>query len=287
MELLYSLKEQTKIIRWKYRRWQTANQYGRKMLENTPIVIGNAIPKAGSHLIHQVLLGLTKIGPFVDPGFPPLNRWEDNRKLDQAHVMKNIRRLSSGDLAYGYIASKEPYLTELTRKGIALIFIYRDPRDVVVSAVKYGMVVNPDHTMHDYYINHLKTDEERYNAVIKGVTEPGYEMDGVRGRFQKYSGWLHNPAVLTVKFEDLIQEREASLEKILEYLEEHNFQSGLNRKDAITAIMESMDPKRSGTFRKGLPGAWRKSFSQPNIDVFKECAGDILAQYGYEMDNNW
>ena len=47
----------------------------------TPSVLGNAMPKSGSHLINQVVQGLTRLGPFVNPGFPPVNRDEVNEKL--------------------------------------------------------------------------------------------------------------------------------------------------------------------------------------------------------------
>jgi hypothetical protein len=74
----HSLKHQLKVIRWKIRRRQVAWKWGSKIVSGTPAVLGNAMPKSGSHLIIQVLQGLTRVGPFVNPGFPPVNRTEDN-----------------------------------------------------------------------------------------------------------------------------------------------------------------------------------------------------------------
>ena len=71
-------------MRYQGRRWAVALRYGPGSLDRLPAVLGNAMPKSGSHLIIQVLQGLTRIGPFVNPGYPPVNRGEDNRKLQRS-----------------------------------------------------------------------------------------------------------------------------------------------------------------------------------------------------------
>ena len=75
------------------------------------------MPKSGSHLIIQVLQGLTKIGPFVNPGFPPVNRWRGQRKLPDSHVLANIQRMRPGDIAYGYMQAPEPFIVRPDRPG--------------------------------------------------------------------------------------------------------------------------------------------------------------------------
>ena len=67
-----------KLLRWKMRRYQAMLHWGSGELQRMPVVIGNSMPKSGSHLIIQILEGLPKIGPFVNPGVPPLNRDEEN-----------------------------------------------------------------------------------------------------------------------------------------------------------------------------------------------------------------
>jgi hypothetical protein len=49
----------------------------------------------------------------------------------------------------------------------------------------------------------------------------------------------------------------------------------------------SIDPQRSPTFRSGKAGGWRKQFSPENKQLFKEVAGDLLIQLGYERDHGW
>ena len=287
-DFYYSLKERLKIIRWHVRRAVAALRYNRQTLNDMPILLGNAIPKSGSHLIIQILEGLTKLGPFVDTGFPPVNRWEDNRKLPPDAVLANINRMRSGDISYGYVHCKEPFIEVLTADERATIFVYRDPRDMVVSAVKYATDMNLEHGMHEYFSKHLKTDEERINVVIQGKQdEPSLEYSDISTRYENYLGWLDQPSVLCLRFEDLILNREETLGQILDYLSTRGFTLKVSRAEAVSILIQSLNPKRSGTFRKGQPGGWKENFTPENVKNFKQVTGDLLVRLGYEKDDNW
>ena len=92
------------IIRLKSGRWQArwrsaaCARWGSETCEDTPSVLGNAMPKSGSHLINQVVQGLIRLGPFVNPGFPPVNRDEVNDKLPDEEVLANL----NPDAVWGY-----------------------------------------------------------------------------------------------------------------------------------------------------------------------------------------
>ena len=287
MNLYYSSKHQLKILRWHFRRYQAAKKWGKEMLNSTPAVVGNAMPKSGSHLIIQVLQGLTQLGPFINTGFPPLNRTEDNRKLDESEILNNIRRMKPGDITYSYLAAKKPFISELTKPGRATIFVYRDPRDMIVSHVFYATQIHEGHGMHDYYTKELSTMEERINAAIEGVDKPGYELSPILAKYEANLGWFKVPQVLCLRFEDLILNQETALGQILDYLEKFNFHPNTDRDRAIKTLQEAIAPHRSGTFRKGKPGNWREYFTQANIALFKEKTGDLLIRMGYEKDDNW
>ena len=287
MNIGYKLKEQLKILRWQGRRAAVAMRWGGKALQAAPAVLGNAMPKSGSHLIIQVLHGLTRIGPFVNPGFPPVNRSEDNSKQPDSFVLRSIQRMHSGDIAYGYVHARQPFLTALTHPGRATLFVYRDPRDMVVSHVFYATQMHPGHGMHQYYNETLHTMEARIQAAIQGVEEPGAELSPIRAKYENYLGWLDQPQVLSLRFEDLILQREAALGEILDYLESCGFTPRIERSQAIAALAEAITPKKSGTFRKGKPGNWREHFTPANKAFFKEQAGDLLIRLGYENDANW
>ena len=141
--------------------------------------------------------------------------------------------------------------------------------------------------MHEYYTTELDSIEERINAAIRGVDEPGAELSGIRSKYDAYLGWLETPQVLCLRFEALILERQQALGKILDYLATRGFMPSVPRDAAITALAEAIQPKKSGTFRKGQPGNWREHFTAENIAVFKQHTGDLLTRLGYEQNEEW
>jgi hypothetical protein len=96
--MLPNLKHTLKSIRYRLRRAQAARRWGVDRLAAMPAVLGNAMPKSGSHLLFQVLAGLVELGPFVDPGYPPVNRGEDNRKLADAAVLHAVNDMQPGEI---------------------------------------------------------------------------------------------------------------------------------------------------------------------------------------------
>jgi hypothetical protein len=270
-----SFKHSLKRLRWQARRAGAAMQWGSGALASTPVVFGNAMPKSGSHLINQVLQGLTRIGPFVNP------------RLPEKEILAGIQSMRPGDIAYGYILAKEPFLSALSAPGRATIFVYRDPRDMIISHIFYATEMHDEHWMHQYYTETLHTMEERINAAIEGVQEPGSELTPVRQRYAGYSGWLSQPEVLSMRFEDLILDRATAFNCLLDYLEQRGYVPKKDRRASVETLSQAIIPKKSGTFRKGKPGNWQDYFTEENKTFFKEKTGDLLIQLGYEKDDNW
>lgn len=287
MNSYYTTKHWIKFFRWRARRASTALRWGIKNLQNAPIVFGNAMPKSGSHLISQVLQGLPNLGPFVNPGFPPVNRNEYNIKLPEQEILVKIKRMRPGDIAYGYVHAREPFISALTEAGRANLFIYRDPRDMIISHIFYATEIYSGHWMHKYYTENLNTMEERIYAAIVGVDVPGSELTPIYERYTKYLGWLECGNVLSLRFEDLILNREVTLSLILDYLRDRGLALTISHQEAIEILNQAIEPKKSGTFRKGKPGNWREHFTEANKAVFKRKTGDLLIRLGYERDNDW
>jgi hypothetical protein len=252
-----------------------------------PVVLGNAMPKSGSHLIIQVLHGLTNLGPFVNTGFPPVNRSEDNQKLSPRAVLDNIQNMLPGDISYGYVHARAPFIDALTGPDRATIFVYRDPRDMIVSHVFYATEMHKGHGMHPYYTKVLASTEERIDAQIFGVEEPGNELSGIRTKYDAYTPWLIQPGVLCLRFEDLILYQDETMGKILDYLSRSGFTARVSNKNAIESLKSAIAPRKSGTFRKGEPGNWREYFTQDNVKHFKDATGDLLVRLGYEQSMDW
>ena len=249
-------------------------------------MIGNAMPKSGSHLLHQIFLGLTQIGPFVDPGMPPITRSQSNQNLMQKKVLDNIAQLRAGDIAYGYFQAQPEYMKVLSRENIASIFVTRDPRDVLVSHVFYATEMYAGHGMHAYY-NELPNMEARLNAAILGVDKGQYQLSGIRSKYEAYMGWFSTPRVEKVQFEALLLDQKRSLERIISFLISRGWNLALDKERAITSLVQAIRPKQSGTFRGGRVGDWQKHFSDDNKRVFKKATGDLLQTLNYEKTNQW
>ncbi len=292
--MYYQAKHFLKRIRYHIRRAQAARRWGAGNLQRTPAVLGNAMPKSGSHLIIQILEGLTEVGPFVNPGFPPVNRFEDNRKLSDAQTLAATRAMRPGDIRYGYLQAREPFISALAEPGRATVFVYRDPRDWVISQVFYATDMHAGHMLHEYYRS-LPTMEARINAAIEGIQRDpsGFQnLEGLRApsvveRYSHYVGWLDVPEVLCLRFEDLIENRESTIEDVLKYLEIFDFRSSIPKKRAVEVLAKGIAPRKSGTFRKGKPGNWREHFTEGNVARFKAVAGELVERLGYGEDGNW
>jgi hypothetical protein len=287
MSNLLRLKNSAKKLRWKIRRTAVGIRWGLSKMHQAPIVIGNSMPKSGSHLIIQVLEGLTRVGPFVDTGMPPLNRHIDNSVLSNRDILKRIDELQCGDIAYSYLKASDEFINALTRPGSASIFIYRDPRDMIVSHVFYATDLNPRHSMHEYYSRELSSMEERINAAILGVVSEDHPLSDILHKYSSYLDWLDLKDSLSIRFEDLILYRDQTLGRILDYLSTRGYISDLPKETVINNMKDSIQPKKSGTFRKAKPGNWREYFTGKNIDTFKAKTGDLLIKMGYESDRNW
>jgi len=284
MRIYYRVKRFLKVGRLQYRRWLASRSWGRAALHQAPKVFGIALPKGGSHFIHQTLSGLAEIGPFIKPGFPPVDRFEDNSPLSKTEILSNIDRMISGEIRYGYIPCVEPFLQSLTKPDRATVFIYRDPRDLIVSHVFYATDMYPGHGMNEYY-KQLHSMEARINVAIEGSRIKDFELPSVWERYQPYLNWINTPEVLSIRFEDLILSREDTLGKILDYIEGFGVIISIPRQEAIEKVGSAIKPKKSGTFRKGKPGNWQEHFTSDNKKRFQEVAGDLLSKLGYEEND--
>jgi len=141
--------------------------------------------------------------------------------------------------------------------------------------------------MHQYYTETLKTMEERINAAIQGVEESGSKLSSIKAKYDGYMGWLEQPNVLSLRFEDLILDREITLGRLLDYIEKRGHIRRMERTSAIQILEQAIAPRKSGTFRKGQPGNWREHFTETNKEFFKENTGNLIVRLGYEKDNGW
>ena len=90
-----------------------------------------------------------------------------------------------------------------------------------------------------------------------------------------------------IRFEDLINSRDAMLNDMLIEVEKTGYKTPTPREKALSVLVEAIQPKKSHTFRSGKTGAWREYFTEEHKRLFKDVAGDLLVRLGYEKNNDW
>jgi hypothetical protein len=281
------LKLQAKLLRRALRRLNATLKHG--SLAESPILFANSFPKSGTHLLTQVLIGFVNLGPVVDSGLPAILTFDGSTGQPRSLpvILRDLHRLRPGDMAYGHLHALPEVRALLCRDGVAAFFIYRDPRDVVVSHVHYVTWMEPNHVHHAYYRDALQTFDERLRVSILGRPELDVPFPDIRGRFEPYLGWLDHPEVLCLHFEDFIRSRDKTLRQVLEHARVRGLHVAVGEQQALQVLESAINPERSPTFRSGTIGKWREAFSSGHKTLFKEVAGDLLIRLGYEHGYDW
>jgi hypothetical protein len=178
----------------------------------SPILFANAFPKSGTHLLVQILKACARIGPAVDSGLPAVAMFEgvSGAPRPTAAILHDLARLLPGDVAYGHLHARPEIEAFFIDRHAAVCFLYRDPRDVAVSHAHYVTEIETAHAHHEYYRT-LPDFDARLRTSILGRPELGDLFPDIRARFEPYMGWFTAPRVLSLRFEDLIENRKLVL----------------------------------------------------------------------------
>jgi sulfotransferase 6B1 len=264
------------ILRWK-----------RFSFNDAPPIFGNSKPKSGSHLLLQILNGFTQIMPYRYVDADPVRtiRYEGGRRSAD-EILADLKSIPDGVIGWGYVDATPENASFLTEAGRVNYFIYRDPRDMLVSQVFFATDMHKGHGMHEYY-NSLPDFGERLKVAITGIDRDGLKMVSVKQRYDGVFQWLAQRNVMCIRFEDLINNRDATLMSMLAEVEKTGYKIPTPREKALSVLVNAIQPGKSHTFRSGKTGGWKNHFSDEHKTLFKEVAGNLLVQLGYEQDNNW
>ena len=252
-----------------------------------PVLLGISFPKSGTHLLDQILLGFNRVAPFSRRlhSFYAEYEGDSGRKRAPEQALRWLDSLRPGDIASAHLFARLEAVERVTTPNFVPYFIYRDPRDVAVSHVFYVTEMEPDHVHHSYYQS-LPNFDARLKVSILGRPDVDIEFPDIAGRFAPYLSWLDQPSVMKIHFEDLIHERIGTLKYIIEhFLVRAPLRTPRNL--LLKYLENSINPSKSPTFRSGKTGEWKKHFTGEHKKIFKEVAGDLLIQLGYEKDNDW
>ena len=262
-------------------RWQ------RFSVHEAPPIFGNSKPKSGSHLLLQILNGFTQIMPYKYVDADPIRTITKNgRRRTVDEVLTDLKRAPSGVISWGYLEATKENASFLTEAGRVNYFIYRDPRDLLVSQVFFATDMHEEHGMHDYYKS-LPDISARLKVAITGIEQEGLRMVNVKQRYEGVFQWLEQKNVMCMRFEDLINNRDATLNMMLDEVEKTGYKIPVEREKTLEVLVQSIQPKKSHTFRAGKTGGWKTYFTDEHKKLFKNIAGDLVVRLGYEQSNDW
>jgi hypothetical protein len=252
-----------------------------------PALLSISFPKSGTHLLDQILLGFAKVAPFSKRlhSFYAEYEGESGRKRPPEQACAWLDSLKPGDIASAHLFARPEAVERVCSPDFVSYFIFRDPRDVVVSHVFYVTDMEARHVHHDFYAS-LPDFDSRLSVSILGRADAGVEFLDIAARFAHYLGWLDRSEVLNIHFEDLINDRAAALTRIMDHFL-GRAPIAAPRQQILDSLESSINPKRSPTFRSGKTGEWKSHFSAEHKRIFKNVAGDLLIRLGYEKDNDW
>jgi hypothetical protein len=252
-----------------------------------PALLGISFPKSGTHLLDQILLGFSNMAPFSKRlhSFYAEYEGESGIKRSPEQALAWIKSLGPRDIASAHLFARPEITKRVCTSAFVPYFIFRDPRDVVVSHVFYVTEMETRHVHHEYYSS-LPDFNARLTASILGRSQALVEFPNIAERFNPYLGWLDQPEVLSIHFEDLIQDRPSALTRIMDHFLTH-VPLHTSRQLILESLEASINPTKSPTFRSGKTGEWKKYFTDDHKKTFKDAAGDLLVKLGYEKDHDW
>ncbi|MGF1641739.1 MAG: hypothetical protein ACFCUO_12385 [Rhodospirillales bacterium] len=274
--------------------------YARSMvfLPGPPIFV-NSMPKSGTHLLTNVLAAL----PRTMPSGLHVQTWQCHRGpetraaadafvVDRAKLDRFLRRANAGQIVTGHLPWRDEIGTVLRDRGHAVLFNIRDPRDILVSQLRYILGLRR-HYLHERLLSGYPDDDRRLLALITGAPPRGDReaapLHPFGRRLRQRLGWRTAPGVHVTRFEELVGARGGgdprAQRRTIAAVAAHVRRSLDDR--ALEALVDRLAGSGSFTFRRGVIGDWRNHFTDAHKAAFKEQAGQALIELGYETDLNW
>lgn len=160
--------------------------------------------------------------------------------------------------------------TELGQFNI--VYLLRDGRDVINSQMHHvirpqSLRLNPEYTLTD--INQVYSNLEYFRYSTR---------KWVHHVQQSLSHAGNMPNVLTVRFEDILNDPPNKIREISQFL-------GLGENFDFAQLGEELVGRQNdqgfGHIRSGTSGEWKAYFTCEHTEVFRELAGGVLKEAGY------
>ncbi len=247
---------------------------------SAPVLL-TSIPKCGTHLLRE-LLRVTP--PLRFGGELPRN---EQSSADEIRAALQVAR---GHFVVGHIPHTPENAAAVVEAGARVLHVVRDPRAYVVSLVHHIRRFE-DHALHTHFRDHVADLEHAAELVIRGVNlGAGRFLPDVATFFGWYLGWRTCPSAYTTTYEALVGpegggSRIAQRHEVAAILTHLGYR--WTSPVVVNLLASVLYHRDSPTFRRGVLGDWRRSFTPRLRQAFRDTAPKLLADLGYEAGDDW
>lgn len=222
-----------------------------------PPIVVNSLPKSGTHMLMQVARALPNtryFGSFIAQT-PSLTL----RMRSSGEIARRIRRIAPGEVLGAHLHYHPETNAALQEMNALHLFIYRDPRDVLLSEAHYLTTMARWHKMHRVFAAQPDA-EARLRLAITGDGSDLYP-DACE-RIGAYMGWTDALGCHALSYEELNDPDGLAVQinRILDAFSDLGGQVG-DRVLMFQTLVNAINPEKSHTFHKGGIARWMKEMS--------------------------
>jgi len=233
------------------------------------IIVNTGIPKSGTSLLTRYQRDLLQLfdGLAGQERLLELNGGGYIERLTQ----ETIENLLKIEREYGSFVVKthcgyEPHLGELVRSGRACVSCaYRDPRDVILSAIDHGE--RSRNGMDKYYAF------ANYRQVKDVITQ-------MLKWCQVYGSWASSEWALMIRYEEMMKDRKAVIKLLAD-------QIGFNLSEKQLSEIHEKHEKNKQTawnFNKGTTERWKNEMNAVDQATCAQALAEQIQLMGYPLE---
>lgn len=242
------------------------------------IVLAVGMPRAGSGWHYNIIHDLMEVAGY-DDAREIREKYHLQSILTEVNVnigVLSLRRL--GMVMIPALLGKDfvlkahagPTLWSRTLATLGLlrvVYIYRDPRDAMLSAYEYGR----------------RTAERGRPNFFSQYDTFEKSLDFMAGYVDIWRAWMDEKRVLTARYEDLLMNYDAEVAKLLAYLKLDP------ENEAIQSVVDNYRPGKADAeqqglhFFKGKIGRFKEAYTNAEQAQMRERFGASLQKMGYDL----
>jgi len=230
-----------------------------------------SIPKAGTHLLYELAKsfgyadGIIANSTAVRPGQWYCIEYSNSHTSARHFFIDSVREHPFGNRAHPFMRSPA-------------IFIYRNPRDILVSEANYYH--KDGNSPFAAYLARFSPKER----LLRLIDDP-WLLGNFRDRMAEFVPWLELPNVIPVSFEELVGNSgggDGEMQRRLIW----SLQLKLQIPGDPAVFAAQVFNRASPTFFAGKIGAWHESFSPDVEKCYSTLPQDFEAEFGYAQSTD-